>query len=174
MPILPFKETLPAIDATAFIADSATIIGDVNIGAESSIWFGCVVRGDVNYIRIGARTNIQDNSVIHVDSRKYPTLIGDGATVGHMALLHACTIKDNAFIGMQACVMDGAVVEEFGFVAAGALVTPGKTIPSGEIWAGRPAKFLKKLGDDDLEQIKQSARNYADLAAQYRERERKR
>src|SRR5580693_9151572 len=130
--ILAYRGVMPKIDPTAFIAPGAVIVGDVEIGPESSVWFGCVVRGDVNIIRIGARTNIQDGTIIHVASGLqparmgvtapqdgYPTLIGDNVTVGHMTLLHACTVESNGFVGMQAAVMDGAKIESNGMLAAG-------------------------------------------------------
>ena len=120
--ILPYKDVIPKIDESAFIAQNATVIGRVSIGADSSIWYGCILRGDVNDIMIGERTNIQDGTVIHESSFGHASIIGDNVTVGHMALLHACTIKDGAFIGMKACIMDGAVVEEGAMGAAGALV----------------------------------------------------
>src|SRR5690606_27614238 len=119
--------------------------GDVTVGAETGIWFGCVLRGDVDRIRIGARTNIQDGTVVHVSHRDGPTVIGDEVTVGHLALLHACTLEDRSFVGMKACVMDGAVVESGAMVAAGALVTPGKRVPSGQLWAGSPARPMRDL-----------------------------
>ena len=119
---------------------TATVIGDVEIGAETNIWFGCLVRGDMNIIRIGKRVNIQDLTVVHVDSQKYGTFIGDDVTIGHSAVIHACTLQDRCFVGMQACVMDGAVVETGAMVAAGALVPPGKTVKAGQLWAGTPAR----------------------------------
>jgi len=166
--ILPFKDKHPQIDETAFIAENAVIIGDVTIGTKSSIWYSCVLRGDMNYIRIGNDTNIQDGTVVHVDSKGYPTILGDRVTVGHMALLHACTLKDDAMIGMQACVMDGAVVGEGSLIAAGALVTPGKQIGPGEVWAGRPAKFLRKVGPDDQKMLDYIWPVYDNLSAEYR------
>lgn len=167
--ILPHKGVLPAIDPTAFIAQTATVIGDVRIGPETGIWYGCVVRGDVNEIRIGARTNIQDGTVIHVAAKGQGTYIGDGITVGHMALLHACTLEDNCFIGMKACVMDGATVESGAMVAAGALVTPGKRVKSGQLWAGSPARPIRELTEQDLAYFPVSAAQYASLAAEYRQ-----
>ena len=174
---------MPKIDPRAFIAAGAVIIGDVEIGPDSSVWFGCVLRGDVNKIRIGARTNIQDGTVIHVASglqparlgqgaptppdAGYPTLIGDNVTVGHMALLHACTIESNAFVGMKSAVMDGAKIESFGMLAAGALLTPGKIVAKNQLWAGRPAKFWRDLTDNDLAQFDMRAGQYADLAKEY-------
>tara|TARA_R110002074_G_scaffold8051_3_gene33701 strand:+ start:32 stop:619 length:588 start_codon:yes stop_codon:yes gene_type:complete len=166
--VLPFKDKHPQIDETAFIAENAVIIGDVTIGTKSSIWYSCVLRGDMNFIRIGNDTNIQDGTVVHVDSKGYPTILGDRVTVGHMALLHACTLEDDAMIGMQACVMDGAVVGKGSLIAAGALVTPGKQIGPGEVWAGRPAKFLRKVGPNDQKMLDYIWPVYDDLSAEYR------
>ncbi len=174
---------MPKIHPTAFIAPGAVIIGDVEIGPESSIWFSCVLRGDVNFIRIGARTNIQDGTVVHVASGQqpasgkskiplngYPTIIGDDVTVGHMALLHACTLENKAFVGMQSGVMDGCKIESHAMIAAGALLTPGKTIPKGQLWAGTPAKYLRDLSQDDLAQFDLRAGQYAELGREYREK----
>ncbi len=152
--ILPYKGAMPKIDSSAYVAPNATLTGDVVIGADSSIWFNTVVRGDVNNIIIGARTNIQDNSVIHVASKGQGTYIGDDVTVGHMALLHACTIGHRAFIGMQACIMDDAKVEDEAMVAAGALVTPGKVVGRHEMWAGRPAKKKRNLKAEEIEYLR--------------------
>ena len=168
---------MPKVHETAFIAENAIIIGDVEIGPRASIWYGCVIRGDVNSIRIGAETNIQDGSVIHATHDRagdyrltgggVPTVIGDGVTVGHMALLHACEIQSHAFIGMRSVVMDKAVVESGAMVAAGAVVTPGKRILSGELWSGTPASFKRKLKPEDAELIPYLQRNYVELAASY-------
>jgi carbonic anhydrase/acetyltransferase-like protein (isoleucine patch superfamily) len=178
--ILPYCGITPKIHPSAFIAPGAVVIGDVEIGPESSIWFGCVVRGDVNKIRIGSRTNIQDGTVIHVasglqpartgvtaPSDGYPTLIGDNVTVGHMTLLHACTIESGAFVGMKSAVMDGAKIESQGMLAAGALLTPGKTIGKGQLWAGTPAKFWRDLTRDDIAQFDMRADQYAELGQEY-------
>ena len=165
--VLPHHGRTPLVARTAFIAPTATVIGDVEIGEESGIWFGCVLRGDVNEIRIGARTNIQDGTVIHVASRGQGTYIGDGVTVGHMALLHACTLESGCFVGMKACVMDGAYVEGGGMVAAGALVTPGKRVRRGELWAGSPAKCLRVLTEKEFASFADSASRYAELAKTY-------
>jgi len=165
--IMPYKGILPTIDADAFIAPNAVVIGDVAIGAKSSIWFNCVVRGDTNTIRIGARTNIQDGTVIHVDSATFGVVIGDDVTVGHMALIHACTIKDWAMVGMSATAMDGSVVGEGSILAAGALLSPGKQIPPGEMWAGTPARFIRKVTERDQAMIDYIAPHYVDLAADY-------
>ena len=134
---------MPRIAPDAFIAPNAVIIGDVEIGSQTNVWFNCVIRGDVNTIRIGNRTNIQDGTVIHVTRKTGPTKIGSGVTIGHMVLLHACTLEDNSFVGMQSTIMDNAVVESGGMVAAGAIVTPNKRIPRGQIWAGKIFPRLK-------------------------------
>lgn len=166
--ILPYKGILPKIDESAFIAANAAVMGDVAIGANSSIWYGCTVRGDVNIIRIGAGTNIQDGTVIHVATRGNGTHIGDNVTVGHMAMLHDCKLEDEAYIGMTACVMDGAVVEKRAFVAAGALVTPGKRVPAGQLWAGRPAKYLRDLTQEDYDLMDWSGPHYVRLGQEHK------
>ncbi len=157
----------PTISPKAFVAPGAAVIGDVHIGAESGIWFGVVIRGDVNYIRIGERTNVQDGTVIHVTRGTGPTMIGSNVTIGHSALLHACTVEDGAFIGMRATLMDGVVVESGAQVAAGALVTPGKRIPSGQLWAGSPAKYFRDLTDVEKAFIPISADNYVKHVTEY-------
>lgn len=164
---LPFKSQLPKIDAEAFVAPGAAVIGDVEIGRLSSLWFGVVARGDVNEIRIGARSNIQDGTVIHVASRGQGTYVGDNVTVGHRAVLHACTLDESSFIGIQACLLDGVHVERHAMVAAGAVVTPGKRVASGELWAGVPARMLRRLSVDEIAFIDQSAQRYVDLAQVY-------
>ena len=162
--ILPFRDRLPVIDPTAYVAPTAAVVGDVVIGPESSIWYGCTVRGDVNEVRIGARTNIQDGSVVHVSSRGQGTYIGDDVTVGHMALLHACTLESGCFIGMKACIMDGVVVESGAIVGAGALVTPGKRVKSGTLWAGSPARMVREVTEEDRESFMKLAAGYVELA----------
>ncbi len=157
----------PRISEKAFIAPGASIIGDVEIGEDSGIWFGCVVRGDVNYIRIGIRTNIQDGTVIHVTRKTGPTVIGSNITIGHSALLHACTLEDGCFIGMRATLMDGVIVESGAQVAAGALVTPNKRIPKGQLWAGSPAKYFRDLTEEEQRFIPVSAENYVKHAREY-------
>ncbi len=166
--ILPYKGIMPKIHKDAFIAPGAVVIGDVEIGAFTNVWFGCVIRGDVNTIRIGERTNIQDGTIIHVTRKTGPTRIGSGITIGHSVLLHACTLEDNCFIGMHSTVMDNAVVETGAMVGAGALVTPNKRIPKGEIWGGNPAKLLRPLKQEEKDFIKISENNYVELAEEYK------
>ena len=165
--ILPYRRMTPKFGKDVFVAPTATIIGDVEIGDGSGIWFQCTARGDINHIRIGKRVNIQDGTVIHVDSGQFPAIIGDDVTVGHMALIHACTIEDGAFVGMHSTVMDGTVVEKGALVAAGSLLPPGKRVPAGEVWAGRPAKFLRRVGEKDLAMMKRIAPGYVELAKSY-------
>ena len=166
--ILPHHGKSPIIHESTFVADTAVIIGDVEIGPDSSIWFGTVVRGDVNIVRIGARTNIQDGVIIHVASRGQGTFIGDDITIGHMALLHACTLESGCFIGMKSCLMDGAYVESGAMVAAGALVTSGKRVKRGELWAGTPARHMRDVTPEELEFFPRSAAQYVELARSYR------
>lgn len=171
--ILPYRGeyapngVLPRISSKAFVAAGAAVIGDVEIGEDSGVWFGCVVRGDVNYIRIGKRTNIQDGTVIHVTRKTNPTIIGDNVTIGHAVLLHGCTLEDGCFIGMRATLMDGVVVESGAQVAAGALVTPNKRIPKGQLWAGSPAKYFRDLTEEEQLFIQISAENYVKHAREY-------
>lgn len=148
--IITLNGCTPKIDPSAFIAPGCRIIGDVEIGAQASIWYNCVLRGDVGRIRIGARTNVQDGTVIHCDSEKgpmpgWPTIIEDGALIGHMAMLHGCTIGPNALVGLGSIVMDGCVLEADSMLAAGAMLTPGKVIQSGQMWGGRPARYMRDL-----------------------------
>ncbi len=166
--ILPYRGVMPTVDPSAFIAPGAVVIGDVVIGAESSVWFGCVARGDVNVIRIGARTNIQDGTVIHVAEEGQGTFIGNDVTVGHMALLHDCTVEDWGFVGMKSTVMDGARVESHAMLAAGALLSPRKVIPSGQIWAGNPAKYRRDITDVDRTEFGHRAAQYVRLAKHYK------
>lgn len=156
----PYLGKYPKVSETSFVADNVEIIGDVQIGAHSSIWYNSVLRGDVNNIIIGQRTNIQDGTIIHVSTKGQGTYIGDDVTVGHMALLHACTVESESFIGMKACLMDDVYVEKHAMIAAGALVTPGKRVPSGELWAGSPAKKMRNLTPEEIENIKESAAHY--------------
>ncbi len=157
----------PKIAVDAFIAPSADIIGNVEIGSGSSIWFNCVMRGDVAEIKVGSRTNIQDGTVIHVTRNGHPTIIGNGITIGHKALMHACKLEDSCFVGMGAIIMDDVLVESGAMVAAGALVTPGKTVKKGQIWAGNPAKYFRDLTEKEDAFIAISENNYAVHAKEY-------
>jgi carbonic anhydrase/acetyltransferase-like protein (isoleucine patch superfamily) len=166
--ILPFRGISPRIAASAFIAPGAVIIGDVEIGDGANIWFGCVLRGDITGIVVGANSNVQDGTVVHVSTGLPPTYIGAGVTIGHMALIHACRLEDGSFVGMKACVADGAVVETGAMVAAGALVTPGKRVPSGELWGGNPARLMRPLRDEERRYIEELPGRYVRLAGDYR------
>ncbi len=157
----------PRIHDSAFIAHNAVIIGDVEIGPDCGIWYNVVLRGDLAPLRVGANTNIQDGTVVHVDSRTQPSVIGDNVTVGHMALIHAATLHDGCMVGMKATVMDEAVVESGALVAAGAVVTPGKRVGTNELWAGTPARFLREVGDSDRALMDYILPVYRDLADQY-------
>jgi carbonic anhydrase/acetyltransferase-like protein (isoleucine patch superfamily) len=166
--VLEHLAATPSITSDVFVAGNAVIVGDVAVGAQSSIWYGCILRGDVQRIRIGTRTNIQDGTIVHGTTHGHPALIGDDVTVGHAAVLHACTIEDHAFIGIGARVLDGARVRSDSMLAAGAVLTPGKTLPSGELWGGNPAKFLRTLRPEEIEGIRTSAARYVALAHHYR------
>lgn len=166
--ILPFEDHLPRIDSTAFIAPGAYVIGDVEIGAEASVWYNCVLRGDEETIRLGARSNIQDGSIVHTTTGLADTWIGDDVLIGHMCIIHGCRLEDRAFIGMGATILDNAVVESDAMLAAGALLTPGKRIPSGQLWAGRPAKFMRELTEADLEANAKSVEEYVRLGRAHR------
>jgi carbonic anhydrase/acetyltransferase-like protein (isoleucine patch superfamily) len=165
--LLPFKGVTPTIGRNVFIAPTAAVIGDVVIGENSSLWFGVTARGDVHEIRIGSNTNIQDGSVLHVTGGKYGCYVGSNVTIGHGAIIHACRLEDWSFIGMGAIILDGAVVEGQSMVAAGAVVTPGKRVPKGELWAGNPAKKIKDLTEQDLANFAFSAPHYAELSGEY-------
>ena len=167
--IVPFKGFTPRIAASAFIAPNAALIGEVEIGANCSIWFSTVLRGDGPGIRIGENSNLQDGTVVHVAARGLMATIGRNVTVGHMALLHACEVQDGAFIGMHATVLDGAVVESEAMVAAGAVVTPRKIVRRGELWAGNPAQKLRDLTEKDFDSFRRIAVQYVELARAYRE-----
>jgi carbonic anhydrase/acetyltransferase-like protein (isoleucine patch superfamily) len=153
--IITFNGKTPRIDPSAFVAPGCRIIGDVEIGPEASIWYNCVLRGDVNSIRVGARTNIQDGSVIHCDSGHdgkggHTTIIGEDVLIGHMAMVHGTLLKDRSFVGLGAITMDGTVIESGGMIAAGGMLTPGKTIAANEMWGGRPARLMRMLTDEQV------------------------
>ncbi|HEY4073374.1 MAG TPA: gamma carbonic anhydrase family protein [Herbaspirillum sp.] len=158
----------PEVDATVFVAAGAVVVCDVRIAAHASIWYGCVIRGDVQHISIGERSNIQDGVIIHATTGGMPTLIGADVTVGHAAVLHGCTIEDGAFIGIGARVLDGATVMRGAMLAAGAVLTPRKTVRTGELWAGNPAKLLRNLNDGECAGMKLNVLRYMALAEHYR------
>ncbi|MFQ5715568.1 MAG: gamma carbonic anhydrase family protein [Nitrospinales bacterium] len=166
--LISYKNKTPLIAPSAFIADGARIIGDVAIGGESSVWFNTVVRGDVNHIRIGERTNIQDGCVLHVARKTYPLIVGNEVTVGHSVTLHACVVQSRCLIGMGAIVMDGAEVGENSIVGAGALVTAKTIIPPGSLVLGSPAKVKRKLTEPEIQNIRASANHYVEDARNYK------
>lgn len=172
--IYTFKNTKPKIDKNTWIAPSADVIGDVSCGKDCSIWFGCVVRGDVNYIKIGNRTNVQDLSMIHVTHYKKedksdgnPTVIGDDVTIGHRVMLHGCTIENACLIGMSATILDGAVIGKESIVGAGALVTKNKIFPPRSLIVGSPAKVIRELNDDEVKELYASAYRYVEFKKDY-------
>lgn len=173
-PVRPYRDHLPVLGERVYVDPAAAVIGDVVIGDDASVWPCTVIRGDVNFIRIGARSNLQDGTVIHVSHDGpharlggFATVIGDDVTIGHKAIIHACRIEDAALIGMGAIVLDGALVEKHGFVGAGALVPPGRTVGAGELWLGNPAKFARKLSDAEIEALYYSAQHYVRLKDEY-------
>lgn len=165
--ILPYAGKTPKIHDSAFIAETAVIAGDVEIGPDTNVWYGCVIRGDVNKVVIGARCNIQDGTVVH-EARPHGAIIGDDVSIGHMALIHACTLEDGCFIGMKACVMDGAVVEGGAMLGAGGLLAPGKRVPSGQVWVGSPARYLREIKDAEREYMEYVGPNYVKLGREYK------
>jgi carbonic anhydrase/acetyltransferase-like protein (isoleucine patch superfamily) len=166
-PVYALKGVTPELGAGVFVAPNASVIGDVVLGVDSSVWFGAVLRGDAFPIRVGARTNIQDNAVVHITGGKAATRIGDDVTVGHLALVHGCTVGDRCLVGMGSILLDGAVIEDECFIAAGALVPPGMRIPSRSMVMGRPAKVVRPLGPRDLEQIHEASTLYVGYARDF-------
>lgn len=166
--IKPYRNFTPKIHETAFIADDAIVIGDVEIGENSSVWFGSILRGDVNYIRIGARTNLQDGTIVHVDSRELPTILEDDITVGHRVTLHACYVETGCLIGIGAILLDGVRVGRNSLVAAGSLLTPGTVIPPGSMVMGSPAKVRRPLTEDEINGIARNVAGYVKLSAEYK------
>jgi carbonic anhydrase/acetyltransferase-like protein (isoleucine patch superfamily) len=168
--LIGFGGKSPRLDPTAFVAPGAMLIGDIDIGPEASIWYNCVLRADVNHIRIGARSNIQDGCVLHVDSPRpgneagLPTIIGEDVLIGHMAMVHGCILHDRAFVGLGAIVMDGCEIEGGAMLAAGALLAPGRRIPAGQLWAGRPAKYVRDLSEEELAGQRLGVDHYVALA----------
>ena len=173
MAIRPFLKQLPRLGQRVFVDDSAQVIGDVELGDDVSIWPLAVVRGDVHRIRIGARTNVQDNSVLHVthDGRYtpggVPLIIGSDVTVGHSVILHACTVEDACLIGMGSVILDNVVIGKHSLIGAGAVVAPGKIVEPGSLWVGNPARFVRKLSETEIESLYYSAENYRRLKDDY-------
>jgi carbonic anhydrase/acetyltransferase-like protein (isoleucine patch superfamily) len=174
MAIRTFQGVTPLLGARVYVDEAATVIGDVVLGDDVSIWPGTVIRGDVNFIRIGARSNIQDGTIIHVTHDGpfgtpggLATVIGEDVTIGHGAIVHACTIEDACLIGMGSTILDGAIVRKNGCVGAGAVIPPGKTVGSGELWLGNPARCVRTLGGKEIEQLYYSAQHYVRLKDKY-------
>ena len=173
--IFKYKNKVPVIKKNVFIADGCRIIGDVEINEDSSIWYNCVIRGDVDYVKIGKNTNIQDGTVIHVSSYGFsatgrngsPTEIGNNVTIGHNATIHACKIDDNALIGMGSIILDNTIINEMAFIAAGAVVTPGTEVKKNELWAGNPAKFLRKINENEKKLLINTPKVYGELRKEF-------
>jgi carbonic anhydrase/acetyltransferase-like protein (isoleucine patch superfamily) len=158
--IQSFIGVSPSLDDTNFVAETAAVIGDVHLGRDASVWFSATVRGDVNRIRIGARSNVQDNAVVHVTHGTSPTTIGEGVTIGHSAVVHGCTIEDDVLVGMGAIILDHAVIGRGSIIGAGALITGGVKIPPGSLVLGSPAKVVRPLTEQERESITHYAKNY--------------
>ena len=166
--VLPFEGKLPLIHPDAWIAPTAIVVGNVEIGAESSVWYHCVLRGDTNIMRIGARTNIQDGSILHLNAGAEALIIGDDVTIGHACIVHACTLRNRAFVGMGATVLDRAVIEEGGMLGAGGLLPPGKRIGPNELWIGNPAKLARVMTAEERAHFDRTAAHYVELAKRHR------
>jgi carbonic anhydrase/acetyltransferase-like protein (isoleucine patch superfamily) len=168
-----FEGNSPQVHPSAFVAPGARLIGNVEVCAEASIWYNCVLRGDVNRIVVGARSNIQDGTVIHVESahpsspQGHSTIIGQDVLVGHLAMIHGCRLHDRSFVGLGAIVMNESEVESDAMLAAGAMLTSGKRVASGQLWAGRPAKYLRDLTEDDILGMREGVQHYAELARRH-------
>lgn len=165
--ISEFLGKSPTIAESAYVVESADLIGDVTIGEESSVWFNVTIRGDVNWIKVGDRSNVQDNVCIHVMNQTGPTLIGDEVTIGHGAVVHGCTVHDRVLIGINATILDQAVIESDVIVAAGTLVPPNKTLKSGYLYMGSPAKAARELSDEEIESIRKYSQNYVKYSRAY-------
>lgn len=168
--IRPYLSTAPRIAASAWVAPSADVIGDVAIGPDSSIWYGSVVRGDVFPIRIGARTNVQDHCILHVTHDRYSTVLHDDVTIGHRVVLHGCTVESGALVGIGAIVLDQAVIGEGALVGAGSLVTPGMKVPPGMVAMGTPARVIREVTDAEREWMRESAEIYVRLSKDHASR----
>ncbi|MCW8084549.1 gamma carbonic anhydrase family protein [Sabulicella glaciei] len=168
MSLYPFEGKRPRVHGAAWVAPTAAVIGDVEIGEGASIWYHCVLRGDTNVIRVGARSNIQDGTIVHVNHGREPAIIGADVTVGHAAIIHACTLEDGAFVGMGATVLDGCVIEGGGMLGAGSVLPPGKRIAAGELWMGNPARMVRVLDDAARARFARTAPHYVELAGRHR------
>ena len=166
--LIPFEGVLPEIHETAWLAETAVVIGDVEIGEHSSVWYNCVLRGDHMPIRVGKRTNIQDGSVLHIESGKYDCVLGDDITVGHMAIVHGCHVGDGAVIAMGAIVLNNVKVGEGAVVGAGAVVPENKVIDPGTLWLGAPAKYVRDLNDEEIKRFKNAAVSYMNNKERFR------
>lgn len=175
MTIRPFKQHQPVVAPSAYVDQAATVIGQVKLAEDVSIWPGVVIRGDVNHIHVGARSNIQDNSVVHVSRDSVylpggaPTIIGEDVTIGHMAMLHGCTIGNRCLIGMSTTILDRAVIEDDVFLAAGSLVPPNKVLEAGHVYRGNPAQKIRPLNEHDRQMMEYAAQNYVRLSDEYRQ-----
>jgi carbonic anhydrase/acetyltransferase-like protein (isoleucine patch superfamily) len=165
--IQAYRDKNPRVHETAFVAENATVVGDVVIGPHASVWFGSVIRADVHFIRIGARTNIQDLTVMHVNHGRNPTILDEDVTVGHRVILHGCHVKSGSLIGMGAVLLEDVVVEERAFVAAGSVVSPGTIVPSGKLARGVPARVVRDLTEEEISELKRAAESYCELKDEY-------
>lgn len=165
--VLPFENRMPVIEAGAWVAPGAVVVGDVTLGTDTSVWYSCVLRGDVNAIRIGCRSNVQDGAVLHVTRDRFDTIVGDEVTIGHRAVVHGCRVGDGALIGIGAIVLDGAVIGEGALVGAGAVVTPGSTVPPRTLVVGTPARVVRTLEDDEIALQRERALQYVELAREH-------
>ena len=164
----PYRGIRPTVHDSVFIAPGTHVIGDVHIAEGASLWFNCVARGDVNSIRIGARTNVQDGTIVHVTGGRFATSIGNDVLIGHQCVIHGCRLEDESFVGMGATVMDGCVIEPRAMLGAGSLLPPGKIVKSGQLWVGRPARYVRDLTADEVAANHQAVVHYAKLAEEYR------
>ena len=164
----PYRGIRPTLHDSVFIAPGTHVIGDVHIAEGSSLWFNCVARGDVNSIRIGARTNLQDGTIVHVSGGRFATSIGSDVLIGHQCIIHGCRLEDESFIGMGAVVMDGCAIERGAMLGAGSLLSPGKIVKPRQLWLGRPARYVRDLTAEEIDSNRQAAIHYAKLAQEYR------
>lgn len=165
---LEFRNKKPLVNSESFIAENVILIGDVTIEKDANLWYGTVLRGDINYIKVGVGTNIQENSTVHVD-KTYAAIIGNNVTIGHNCIIHGCTIGDNSLIGMGSIILNGAEIGENTLIGAGSMVTGGKKIPSGVLCMGSPAKVIRELTEEEILSLKRSAENYINLSKEYKE-----